>query len=150
MQIYANFKNLDSILKKLSPQQMYGALEFAFSDTLMLSEYIAKTFVPVKRGELRSSITQQYDGNLRGRIGTNLHYAPYPQFGTGIYGPLGRRIVPRKAKVFYNKYTGKYYGRSISGQRPQEYFTKAFNKLKTEAPKNFSQRVMEKLGGSMP
>lgn len=40
-------------------------------------------------------------------VGTNLDYAPYVEKGTGIYGPLGKPITPKAAKVLAWKSTGK-------------------------------------------
>lgn len=40
-------------------------------------------------------------------VGTNLHYAPYVEEGTGIYGPKGRPITPKAAKVLAWKSAGK-------------------------------------------
>ncbi len=67
------------------------------------------------------------DGTIQARIGTHLQYAPWVEYGTGIYGPLKRRIVARgpwplqqpqlplvKGKVQYRW--------SIAGMRPRPVF----------------------------
>lgn len=43
---------------------------------------------------------------LRVQVGTNVHYAPYVEYGTGIYGPKGQPIRPKVAKVLAWKATG--------------------------------------------
>lgn len=43
---------------------------------------------------------------LRVQVGTNLHYAPYVEYGTGIYGPKGQPIRPKTAKVLAWRATG--------------------------------------------
>lgn len=43
----------------------------------------AKQLAPVDTGRLRNSIATEYaDGGLTARIGTNVEYAPYVEFGT--------------------------------------------------------------------
>lgn len=39
-------------------------------------------------------------------VGTNLHYAPYVERGTGIYGPKGTVITPVSAQVLAWRQTG--------------------------------------------
>lgn len=49
-------------------------------------ESAAKRLAPVDTGRLRSSITHELATDtqgLHGRIGTNVEYAPYVEFGTG-------------------------------------------------------------------
>jgi hypothetical protein len=61
-----------------------------------------KRNVPARTGHYRRSITSEVrrTGNVvRGRVGTNVFYAPFLEYGTGIYGPRRRKIVPKKAKA---------------------------------------------------
>lgn len=60
----------------------------------------AKELCPVDTGRLRSSITWALGRDAHGLyadIGTNVFYAPFIEFGTGIYGPRHTPIVPRSA-----------------------------------------------------
>lgn len=44
-------------------------------------------------------------------VGTNKHYAPYVEYGTGIYGPKGREIVPKTAKALaWRALAARMYG----------------------------------------
>ena len=58
----------------------------------ILVENEAKIKCPVDNGLLRNSITHYIEDNpdeLVGVVGTNVEYAPYVEFGTGIYSSLG-------------------------------------------------------------
>lgn len=49
-------------------------------------------------------------------VGTNKHYARYVEYGTGIYGPKGARIVPKTAKALaWKSVAAKMYG--VAGGR---------------------------------
>jgi hypothetical protein len=57
----------------------------------------------------RSVAVGEVAGNesaLRVEVGTNLHYAPYVEYGTGIYGPKGQPIRPKSAKALAWRATG--------------------------------------------
>ena len=57
----------------------------------------------VDTGRLRNSIVSEVvepSGQvLRGRVVADVDYADYVHQGTGVYGPRGRPIVPRRARV---------------------------------------------------
>lgn len=53
----------------------------------------AQGLVPVQSGALKASITYAVEGE-ECYIGTNVHYAPYVEFGTGIYAESGGRQTP--------------------------------------------------------
>lgn len=53
----------------------------------------AQDLCPVDTGHLRGSITYQVDGEDC-YIGTNVEYAPYVEFGTGIHAESGGRQTP--------------------------------------------------------
>lgn len=53
--------------------------------TTLRMESVAKGLCPVDTGRLRSSIQHEIsldDGEITGRVGTNVEYAPYVEFGT--------------------------------------------------------------------
>jgi hypothetical protein len=61
-----------------------------------------KLSAPARTGHYRRSITTEVrrTGNvIRGRVGTNVFYAPFLEYGTGIYGPRRRPIRPKRAKA---------------------------------------------------
>lgn len=67
----------------------------ALSKACLLVENSAKEKAPVSTGNLRSSLTHEITGNV-GTVGTNVEYAPYVEFGTGLFSSLGdgRKDVP--------------------------------------------------------
>ena len=76
---------------KLSDVSVKQALERA----CLVVENSAKEKAPVNTGNLRSSLTHEVTGNV-GTVGTNVEYAPYVEFGTGLFSSLGdgRTDVP--------------------------------------------------------
>lgn len=84
----------------------------------LIVENTAKELCPVDTGQLRGSISHTLtNGGKTGEIGTNVEYAPYVEFGTGLFSSLGtgRTDVPWR----YQSPDGKWH--STSGQKPQPY-----------------------------
>lgn len=108
------------------------------------AERTAKRLVPVRHNILKSSLrleVNRYPDRVVARMGTNVHYAPYVEYGTGIHGPRKRRIYPRRAKAlsWFQRGRGIYVGgryqaagpggritvRSIAGMKPRPYMRPA-------------------------
>ena len=93
----------------------------------------AKTLAPKDTGALRRSITSEitFDSNeISGVVFTPLEYAPYVEFGTGLFAESnGRKDVPWN----YQDDEGNWH--STSGQHPQPFMRPALN--------NNRNRVME-------
>jgi hypothetical protein len=98
----------------------------------------------VKRdtGKLQRSITAQSD--IRGKRiriviqarGLTKPVDQWTEEGTGIYGPVGKPIVPRKAKnlVFYWKRQGVWMRvPSVKGQKPSWAFRNTFDAKRHQA-----------------
>ena len=63
-------------------------LQEPLKKSCLLVEEEAKKRCPVETGTLRRSIhTELHD--KYGEVGTNLHYAPYVEFGTGLFAKDG-------------------------------------------------------------
>ena len=93
-------------LKKALPQDV----EYALGRGLLILEDEAKILCPVDVGRLRESITtetqQQADSTVTGAVGTNVEYAAYVEYGTGIYAENEKgRQTPWLAKVDPKKLT---------------------------------------------
>ncbi len=60
---------------------------------------------------------------------TDLHYALWVHDGTGIYGPRGRPIRPRRARYMVFRGSGGtlVYARSVRGQRANPYLRNALH-----------------------
>ncbi len=57
---------------------------------------------PFRTGHLRRSIAFHVEGRedmIVGMLGTTLSYAPFLEYGTGLYGPLNHWIYPTHAKA---------------------------------------------------
>lgn len=75
----------------------------ALTKACILVETSAKELVPVDTGYLRRSITFEVDGN-KGRVGTNVEYAPYVEVGTGLFSSQGNgRQTPWRYKTADNQ-----------------------------------------------
>lgn len=87
----ATINSLKVKLKKLGNTSTTDSLNKA----CLLVEDSAKAKAPVNTGTLRNSITYEVSGDV-GTVGTNLEYAPYVEFGTGLFSSLGdgRQDVP--------------------------------------------------------
>lgn len=85
----------------------------------------------IDTGRLRSSIATvpfSYKGTFGVRVGTNVQYAIFVHEGTGLYGPLGRMIIPRRAKFL--KFTPKgspraVFARMVRGMRANPFLRDA-------------------------
>lgn len=76
----------------------------------------AKHIVPVETGRLRNSIhmnIKKDSGEITGKVSTNLEYAPYVEFGTGIRG--------QQSNYPGNIRKGLSYSSKIQGQKAQPF-----------------------------
>lgn len=112
------FEELDGLLDERQLKQALGK-------ACALVERSAKQKAPKGTGELRRSITSkvEVDGNeVRGVVFTPLEYAPYVEFGTGLFAEEGgRKDVP----WHYQDDEGNWH--STSGQHPHPYMRPALN-----------------------
>jgi len=90
----------------------------------------------VDTGRLRASIRTVLTtrrGTLVVRIGTDVPYARPVHFGTGLYGPMHRPIVPVRAKALRFKPKGgtKFiFRRSVKGMKPNAFLVDALQVLR--------------------
>ena len=118
--------------------------------TAISLELRAKRFAPVDVGRLKSSITHQViemPGNVIARTGTNVHYAAYQEFGTGLYGPRKRLIRPKNAKVLrWKKRGGGFvFAKYVRGVKPKRYFTKALAAERPVAERRLDDEVKREM-----
>lgn len=90
----------------------------------------AKQLCPVDTGRLRSSITWGMGRDARGiyaDVGSNVKYAAWIEFGTGIYGPRRTPIVPVSAPLLaWKGKDGQWYrARSVRGRPATPYLRPA-------------------------
>jgi HK97 gp10 family phage protein len=106
-------------------------LEAAVGRACALVERKAKEKAPKDTGALRRSITSEVDVTTReieGIVFTPLEYAPYVEYGTGLFaeGGNGRQDVPWN----YQDDQGNWH--STSGQHPQPFMRPALNESREE------------------
>lgn len=81
-------KNIDRLMSKLNK---IGDMELRekMTEATVLVHGQAKSLAPVDTGNLAGSIHMEVKGkksDLEGRVYTNVQYAPYVEFGTGVKG----------------------------------------------------------------
>lgn len=86
---------INEVLKMLDGVVDRGKLNASLGKACALVERSAKQKAPKVNGELRRSITSKVE-NDEGIIFTALEYAPYVEYGTGLFaeGGKGRQEVP--------------------------------------------------------
>lgn len=93
----------------------------ALQQCCALVERSAKQLAPKDNGDLRRSITSRVEGN-QGIVFTSLEYAPYVEFGTGLFAEQGGRTdVPWS----YQDDEGEWH--TTSGQKPQPFMRPALD-----------------------
>ena len=119
------FEGLDEILYKLGKISSDANIEEALGTCCAVVEKSAKQKAPKDTGALRRSIASKVEGT-QGIIFTPLEYAPYVEYGTGLFAESGgRKDVPWN----YQDDEGKWH--STSGQKPQPFMRPALEENKT-------------------
>ena len=101
-------------------------LNLALGRACALVERTAKQKAPKDTGELRRSISSKVEDGI-GVIFTPLEYAPYVEYGTGLFAENGGRSdVPWS----YQDDSGEWH--STSGQHPQPFMRPALDENREE------------------
>ena len=123
-------EGLDEILMRLDSVGNTQKVAAAMGKACALVERAAKEKAPKNTGELRRSITSKVDtgaGEVTGVVFTPLEYAPYIEYGTGLFAENGgRKDVPWN----YQDDEGNWH--KTSGMKPQPYMRPALNENRTE------------------
>ena len=118
------FEGLDEILYKLDKISSNANIEEALGTCCAVVEKSAKQKAPKDTGALRRSISSKVEDN-QGIVFTPLEYAPYVEYGTGLFAESGgRKDVPWN----YQDDEGKWH--STSGQKPQPFMRPALEENK--------------------
>ncbi len=104
MSMEVEIEGLKEAMARLDAGLVAGPVRAFMSRAAMYVEGKAKEKAPVDTGRLRSSITHEVDGETVpqwAKVGTNLSYAPYMEYGTGLLtdgeGGGGRHWPPGDA-----------------------------------------------------
>lgn len=120
-------EGLENVLETLNSLANPEELAAAMTKACLVVERSAKQKVPKGNGELGRSITSEVevaaDGTVIGKVYTPLEYAPYVEYGTGLFAEAGdgRKDVP----WCYQDDEGEWH--STSGQHPQPFLRPALN-----------------------
>lgn len=99
----------------------------------LLVERTAKINCPVDQGPLRAAMftdVTMENGQIVGRVGNTMEYAPYVHQGTGIYAVNGDgRKTPWGYTVDKGKHKGFHW---THGQKPQPFLDNAKNQHKDD------------------
>lgn len=115
------FEGLEEILNSLDSKVDSQTIKEALGKACAIVERSAKEKAPKGTGELRRSITSEVN-EKQGVIYTPLEYAPYVEYGTGLFAEQGgRQDVPWN----YKDDEGNWH--STSGMHPQPFMRPALN-----------------------
>ena len=143
------FEGLDELIKSIEGLADTTNIEKGIKKACLLVERAAKENASIDKGtgELANSITSEIKG-LTGEVYTPLEYAPYREYGTGLYAEngKGRQDVPwvyvegGSSKKSTKKYTQEEAKKAVaylrkkgldahytSGQHPQPFMRPALN-----------------------
>ena len=119
-------EGLEEVLGALDDLADTSNLNAALGKACALVERSAKQKAPKDKGDLRRSIASKVEGT-EGVVYTPLEYAPYVEYGTGLFAESGgRQDVPWN----YQDDEGNWH--STSGQKPQPYMRPALNENREE------------------
>jgi len=117
------FEGLEEVLASLEGLADTSNYEAALKKACAIVERDAKQKAPKGDGELRRSITSKVETNgteIEGVVFTPLEYAPYVEYGTGLFAEEGgRKDVPWT----YKDDKGEWH--STSGMKPHPYMRPA-------------------------
>lgn len=129
----ATIEGLTEILETLTKIENVEKLESAVGEACALIEKEAKKKAPKQTGDLRRSIESDVENKgtaIEGKVFTTLEYAPYVEYGTGLFAEKGgRKDVPWN----YRDEKGNWH--STSGQHPHPYMRPALNENREKALK---------------
>lgn len=119
------FEGLDEIINQLETMKQAKAMKQAMEMSCLLVERSAKEKAPKDTGALRRSIESKVEGDgkdIVGIVSTPLEYAPYVEYGTGLFAENGgRKDVP------WNYQDDKGEWHSTSGQHPHPFMRPALD-----------------------
>lgn len=109
------FEGAEKLIARLDKMSDEAELKKSLETAALLVERSAKQKAPKDTGALRRSITSKVEG-LEGIIYTPLEYAPYIEYGTGLFAEgNGRKDVP------WNYQDDKGNWHSTSGLKPHPF-----------------------------
>lgn len=134
------FEGQEEVMKAIEALADKHKMEMAVGRAAALVEREAKIKAPKGAGELRRSIKSKIEENgddIVGIVYTPLEYAPYVEFGTGLFAENGgRKDVPWN----YQDDEGEWH--STSGQHPQPFLRPALDENREEVKRIIKEGVI--------
>lgn len=130
------FRGLEQILDRLEDLADQDLVE-KMGKACAIVERAAKQKAPKDTGALRRSITSKVEvegGTATGIVFTPLEYAPYVEFGTGLFAEEGGRL-----DVPWNYQDDEGVWHSTSGQKPQPYLRPALKENREKIIRLFKE-----------
>ena len=127
----------NSLLKRIDGMCSETNRSAAIGKACALVEGEAKKKAPKDTGALRRSISSTVKGT-EGIVFTPLEYAPYVEYGTGLFAEKGgRKNVP----WYYKDEEGKWH--ITSGQHPHPYMRPALNENREEVLRLIKEGIIK-------
>ena len=127
----------NSLLKRIDKMGSETNISAAIGKACALVEGEAKKKAPKDTGALRRSISSTVKGT-EGIVFTPLEYAPYVEYGTGLFAEEGgRKNVP----WYYKDEEGKWH--RSSGQHPHPYMRPALNENREEVLRLIKEGIIK-------
>lgn len=114
------FEGIEEVLDSIDSLADLEGLQNALGKACAVVEASAKQKAPKDTGALARSITSKIE-DTEGIIFTPLEYAPYVEYGTGLFAEEGGRNTP----WMYEDDKGEWH--RTSGQKPQPFMRPALN-----------------------
>lgn len=138
--IVIKIEGLEEVIDNLGEVMDDKKLIKALGKACALVERDAKKKAPKGTGELRNSITSKVEREGNGAVGivfTPLEYAPYVEFGTGLFAEDGGRT-----DVPWNYQDDKGEWHSTSGMHPQPFMRPALNENREKIKRLLKEGVL--------
>ena len=131
------FEGAEKLIARLDKMSDEAALKKSLETAALLVERSAREKAPKDTGALRRSITSKVEG-LEGIIYTPLEYAPYIEYGTGLFAEgNGRKDVP------WNYQDDKGNWHSTSGLKPQPFMRPSLDENRQKILEILKEGVMD-------
>ena len=131
------FEGAEKLIARLDKMSDEVALKKNLETAALLVERSAKQKAPKDTGALRRSITSKVEG-LEGIVYTPLEYAPYIEYGTGLFAEgNGRKDVP------WNYQDDKGNWHSTSGLKPHPFMRPSLDENREKIVDILKEGVMD-------
>lgn len=129
-------KNLDGVIDRLENLVDTSNLDEILGKAAAIVEADAKKKAPKGDGALRNSIASRVEDSA-GIVYSNLEYAPYVEYGTGLFAEeAGRTDVP----WVYQDDEGNWH--TTSGMKPQPYMRPALEENRERIVQLFKEGLL--------